>query len=159
MDPGKGKLITATKKFNNKISQGSKAKNLVSKLEKVFIDPTASSKDDAGYRANYLIENMSYRFGTLEADILGLPELVPGRFIQIAGLGKDVANVFYLQEVIHTFASSGDFVTRIIGKAATITDPISYEDAAAGLTGGVDSVLGSVGDVAGSVSSLGGGLF
>ncbi len=150
VDPGKGKVVSSSKKFSNKISQGSKAKSIVSKLEKVYIDPTVETKNDAGYRANYLIEDMSYRFGTLEADVIGLPELVPGRFISITGLGKDVENVFYLQEVIHSFTSDGEYKTKLIGKAATITD-----DPAGAIGGG----LGGVGDIGGSISNMGGGFF
>ena len=156
VDPGKGKLISATKKPNNKISQGSKAKGIVGNLEKVFIDPTASSKDDASYRANYLIEDMSYRFGTLEADIIGLPELVPGRFIEISGLGKDVENQFYIHEVIHTINGDGDYITRIIGKAATITDSVGVGAMAGGISGGISSATGAVSNAAGAVSGIGG---
>ena len=153
VDPGKGKVISSSKKSTNKISQGSKAKGIVGKLEKVFIDPTASSKDEASYRANYLIEDMSYRFGTLEADLIGLPELVPGRFIEITGLGKDVENQFYLQEVIHTYSGAGDYITRIIGKAATIS-----EGGLGGL-GGLGGVGGTASDMTGSITGGLGGLF
>lgn len=157
VDPGKGKLISAQKKFKNKISQGSKAKGIIGQLTKVYIDPTVSSKEDAGYRANYLVEEMSYRFGTLEADFLGLPEIIPGRFIQIGGLGKDVENQFYLQEVIHTFNANGDYVTHVIGKAATITDPIGLDgNPASSALGAVSDVAGSVAGAAGAVSGLGG---
>ncbi len=152
VDPGKGKLISSSKKFSNKISQGSKAKGIVGKLEKVFIDPTVSSKDDASYRANYLVEDMSYRFGTLEADVIGLPEIVPGRFIQITGLGKDVENQYYVQEVIHTFNSEGDYITRIIGKAATITDSVGMDS----LGGGMSAATGAISGAAGTVSGIGG---
>ena len=169
VDPGKGKLISSTKKSTNKISQGSKAKGIVGKLEKVFIDPTASSKDDASYRANYLIEDMSYRFGTLEAELIGLPELVPGRFIQITGLGKDVENQFYLQEVIHTFSGAGDYITKIIGKAATISEGDGglgglgglggAAGALSGATGALDSASSAMSDVTGSISGGLGGFF
>ena len=152
VDPGKGKIITSTKKFSNKISQGSKAKGIVGNLEKVFIDPTVSSKDDASYRANYLVEDMSYRFGTLEADIIGLPELVPGRFIQISGLGKDVENQYYLQEVIHTINGDGDYITKIIGKAATISDSVGVDS----VTGGLNSATGAISNAAGAISGMGG---
>ena len=152
VDPGKGKLISSSKKFTNKISQGSKAKGIVGKLEKVFIDPTASSKDDASYRASYLVEDMSYRFGTLEAELIGLPELVPGRFIVIEGLGKDVENQFYINEVIHTFNGTGDYITRIIGKAATITDSVGMDSLTGGLSGASDAISG----ISGAASGIGG---
>ena len=85
--------------------------------------------------------------------MIGLPELVPGRFIEITGLGKDVENQFYLQEVIHTYSGAGDYITRIIGKAATIS-----EGGLGGL-GGLGDVSGSMSDMTGSISGGLGGLF
>ncbi len=118
VDPGKGKLLTTKKKNSNKI--GSKAKNLIKNMEKVFIDPTADSKDDTGHRAEYLLEDMVYRFGTLRAGIIGLPELVPGKFIDLKDLGDTVDNTYYIMSVIHTMNKDGIFRTEIVGKAAKV---------------------------------------
>ena len=51
---------------------------------------------------------------------MGIPDLVPGRFIQVSGLGAPVDNQFYLTAVTHDFTSDSGFRTRIQGCAAQI---------------------------------------
>ncbi len=115
-DPGKGKLVKYAIKLDGKLSESGKAKGLVGKQNKVYIDPTASTQQEAEYRAKYLKEDMSYRFGTMEVEMVGLPELVPGKFISVDGLGKNVSNKFYLYSVRHSLGD-GLFRTHLTGKA------------------------------------------
>ncbi len=116
LDVGKAKGVTGKKKNSNKISQGNKAKAIISGSKFVYIDPASSDNDDVGYRANYLFENMSYRYGTLELDMAGLPEIVPGKYIRLSDFGTAVSNDFYVQSVKHTFSADGAFLTHILGK-------------------------------------------
>ncbi|MCC8162092.1 MAG: hypothetical protein LIO86_02725 [Lachnospiraceae bacterium] len=118
MDVGKSEAISSKEKLQNKISQGSKAKSLLSKSEKVYIDPTVTSVTEAGYRAKYLAEDISYRLGTLEAEFIGMPELVPGRFLKIQSLGTAVSNTFYLVTVRHIMDSDRGYITKVVGRAA-----------------------------------------
>lgn len=120
MDVGKSKKISASKKLKNKVSQGNKAKPLLSKSQKVYLDPTISSQEEAGYRAEYLMEDISYRLGTLEAEFIGLPELTPGRFMKIKGLGTAASNTFYLATVRHIMDSERGYVTKVVGKTASV---------------------------------------
>ena len=150
-DAGKASAISSSKSLNNKISQGNMAKPLVKDTTKVYIDPTVSSKKDAQYRAEYLAEDISYRFGTLEAELMGIPELVPGRFIKLKGLGTAVSNTFYLVTVRHIMTGEGEFITKITGKAAKMEDAMASSlGGAGGLTSGLDSAMGAIG----SASSL-----
>ncbi len=119
MDVGKSKLISASQKMKNKLSLGNKAKPLIKKSQKVYIDPTITSKEEAGYRADYLAEDISYRLGTLEAEFIGLPELTPGRFLKISGLGSAASNTFYLVTVRHVMDERG-YLTKVTGKAASM---------------------------------------
>lgn len=116
LDVGKGKVISSYRKNGNRISHGNLAKALLTKSKKVYVDPTTSSKMDADNRLDYLMEDMTYRFGSLEAEVVGIPELVPGRFIRVAGFGDSLSNNYYLQTVRHCYTEQG-YVTRIIGKA------------------------------------------
>lgn len=118
LDVSKAKVIKGTKKNSNKLSQGNKVKSLISGTQFVYIDPTVMSQSDASFRASSLMEDISYRYGSLELEINGLPELLPGKFIKIDGLGKAVSNSFYVQNIRHSMTSKGEFVTRISGKAA-----------------------------------------
>lgn len=116
LDVGKGKMISASKKNEEKISHASMAKATLSKSKKVYIDPTTASKQDAENRLDYLMEDMVYRFGTLEVELVGIPEIVPGRFVKVSGFGADLDNLFYIQSVRHCFSDAG-YVTKITGKA------------------------------------------
>lgn len=119
MDVGKSKLISASRKLNNKLSQGNKAAPLIKNSQKVYLDPTVTSKEEADYRAGYLAEDISYRLGTMEAQFIGLPELTPGRFMKIKGLGTAVSNTFYLVTVRHIMDDRG-YITKVTGKAASM---------------------------------------
>lgn len=116
LDVGKAKVVTEKKKNSYKLSQGNKAKALISGSKFVYIDPTVSNSSDAGSRANYLFEEMTHRYGTLELDMVGIPEITPGRYITISDVGTAVSNDFYVQTVKHIFTANGRYTTRIIGK-------------------------------------------
>ncbi len=120
VDAAKGKMFSSNKKLEGKMSEGNIAKQLVSKQMKVYIDPTAATKKDAEYRADYLMEQMSYRFGTLETDVVGLPEILPGKFLKVKDLGKGASNRFYICSVSHNMEGQGIYSTHITGRAATL---------------------------------------
>lgn len=120
MDPGQGKTISYKSTLNNTISTGNKAKSLTKDGRKVLIDPTISTQTQAESRVASLMEKMSYRLGSLEAECIGIPELVPGRFLRVSGLGSPADNDFYLTAVIHEYRDETGFLTRIEGKADNI---------------------------------------
>ena len=106
IDMAQGKYIGDKKQSKNKISLGNKAKSLVDKQSMVYIDPTTGSKEEAGYRASYLLEQMGYRLGNVNGEIVGMPELVPGRFVTLESFGSPLDNNFYLTNVRHTFTGT-----------------------------------------------------
>ena len=115
MDAGGGQVISAKETFSNNLSTGSTAGGLVSKGRKVLIDPTISSQAQADARVASLMERMSYRLGTLEAECIGIPDLVPGRFIRLSGLGAPADNTFYITSVVHEYRDENGYRTRITG--------------------------------------------
>ena len=119
IDMAQGKYIGDKKKTNSKISLGNKAKPLVEKQSLVYIDPTTDSKEEAGYRASYLMNTIDYRLGSVNAEYVGLPELIPGRFIKLKGFGQPLDNKFYLTNVRHVM-NGNRYVTRFEGVANTI---------------------------------------
>ncbi len=119
VDSDQGSYLEKSMKLNNAISMGNKAKPLVEKQTYVYIDPTAQSKEEVEYRANYLSNLMGYRLGSLNATAVGLPELIPGRFISIVNMGKPIENRFYLTRVRHVITLS-DYYTEIEGCADQI---------------------------------------
>ncbi len=120
MDPGQGKTISYKSTLSNTISTGNKAKGLTKDARKVLVDPTISTQTQAESRVASLMEEMSYRLGSIEAECIGIPELLPGRFLRISGLGSPADNDFYLTSVIHEYRDDTGYRTRVIGKADNI---------------------------------------
>lgn len=157
IDAAKGSVITAKRKNSNKLSLGSKAKSLVSKQTKVYFDPSADTKESADQRAESLMESISYRLASLEMEIAGLPEIIPGSYIQISGIGSAISNTYYITETAHYINYEGTYITKIIGKAATIADGNSPLGGIGGL-GAASSFAGSIGSGLGDIGSMAGSL-
>ncbi|MBR6642403.1 MAG: flagellar hook-basal body complex protein, partial [Lachnospiraceae bacterium] len=157
MDPGKGEVISAKSKFNNTISTANKATELMGKGAKVYLDASISSAEEAEARVASLMEKMSYRLGSLEADCVGIPDLVPGRFIEVAGLGVPVDNEFYLTTVTHEFNGEHGYSTRIEGCAAQIKKTEGAAAAAAGAAGDAAAAAGGAAAAAGGAAAAAGG--
>ncbi len=119
LDIGKGSKVEVKKKNTGKVSLGSKAKPLISNQEYVYIDSSIETQKDAENRAEYILEDISYRLGHIHMELKGIPELVPGRFVELKGFGDGVSNKFYLTDVIHEYHQEGHYITTIEGKAAT----------------------------------------
>ena len=167
-DVGKASQIANSVKLKNKLSKGKYASKLVKDAAKVYIDPTADSKKEAGYRAEYLAEDVAFRFGTLEAELIGLPDLVPGRYIKLVNMGDPVNNLFYIMSVRHTMNAEQGFTTRITAKAAGLGGSYSA-GSSGGMLGGVmdavdnvmdtvDSAMDMVDDALDDLSDMTGGL-
>ena len=120
MDIGKGNKIEAKKKNSGKFSIGSKAKPLVTGQSYVYIDSAIESQSDADQRAEYILEDISYRFGKLRMELRGMPEFVPGRFVTLKGFGEAVSNTFYITDVTHEYYAGSKYFTIIEAKAATL---------------------------------------
>lgn len=121
IDSGTGKLITSSGRRTGRLSQGSKAGALLNKSKKVYLDPTVTSQEQARARIDFLIEDMSYRFGELQCECVGIPQLMPGRFLGLEGMGEVVSNRFYVTKTVHTIGEQG-YRTRVRGIAKEIGD-------------------------------------
>lgn len=119
MDIDKGKKIEVKKKNASKLSLGSKAKPLVKDQSYVYIDSAIESQKDAENRAAYILEETSYRLGSLKMVLKGIPELVPGSFISLKNFGDGVSNKYYITDVTHEY-DGFYYTTTILGKASTL---------------------------------------
>lgn len=147
-NPGDGKLIKHKANHEGDISTNSKAKTIIGDASKVYVDPSITSQEQATARVESLMEQMRYRLGSLEADCVGMPDLVPGRFLDVAGMGAPADNSFYLTSVVHDFTPDGGYHTKLIGCAAEI----KTAEGAGGM-GGMNALGG------GSSGSMLGSLF
>ncbi|MCR5467355.1 MAG: hypothetical protein K6F37_00200 [Lachnospiraceae bacterium] len=119
-NPTKGALISSSQKIGTKLSMGSKTKQIVSNAKYVYVDSTLFSKEDAEDRAKAIADEISYRFGTLEMEMVGLPEMMPGRFICVTSFGEGVSNNFYVTSVRHIYDTENGYITRITAKAPAV---------------------------------------
>lgn len=142
VDVAKGQLISASKKSANRISMGNRAAPLLSGSQKVYLDATITSREEAQERADSLMEQISYRFGRLESEVVGIPELLPGHFITLSGLGTGADNDFYLTRVRHVMRGDGTYVTKLTGTAASLKTGPGGGLAGASSAGGLMSGLG-----------------
>ncbi|MDE7323229.1 MAG: hypothetical protein K2N73_11025 [Lachnospiraceae bacterium] len=120
MDTARAAMVSAVRKVSNKISTGNKAKALIGQTQRTVIDAAAVSKDQAQCRADSLMEDISYRFGTLECDCVGIPELKPGHFVKITGLECPGDNQFYITHVRHMMSDENGYSTHITAMAASL---------------------------------------
>ena len=165
MDVSKAKLIKHEKKLSNTLSQGNKAKVVISGSQKVYVDSTVSSTEDAAARADSLAEKIAYRYGSLSCELIGVPELLPGYYINLYGLGTGADNYFYLNKVRHELDSQGRYRVSIEGVCSNASgtdvtaDIISNQNSAAMLAtvsapaAGGGGALGSLGGLANNLNS------
>lgn len=121
MDTAKGKVISAKKKYQGKLSIGNKAKPLIKNTRYVFLDAGIRSQSRAQDRAGALMQEISCRLGMLKAECIGMPELVPGRFVKIKGLGKPAENTFYITKVRHVLNETKGYRSILYGKVDSQT--------------------------------------
>lgn len=147
MDVSKGKVIASKSKFKGKYSIGNKVKPLIKGSSYTYIDPSIHSEKQAEYRADALLDDISYRLGNIECECIGIPELMPGNFVEIKELGKPVQNIFYITHVKHIFNDDNGYRTIMYGKA----DSVEVSMASLGSLGSIGGLSG-----AGALGGIGG---
>ena len=116
---GKSELIMAKSKSENKISRGNRARQIIQGSEKIYIDTSLRSEMDAGCRLRAVEEENQYSFCLVKCKCVGLPEIKPGNFFEIEGMGIP-SSKFYITQVIHRVDDEVGFVTEITARAKSI---------------------------------------
>ena len=83
--------------------------------ETVIPDPDAQEEAKARKRAEKEAQERKRQAQTGSASCVGLPELVPGRFVTLKGLDSDLDLDYYIQEVRHELNSDGFSTSLEIG--------------------------------------------
>ena len=122
-DSDKGEVISSAKEISGTWSKGKNAAGLIKGSMKVYLDSSVHSEEEAGYRAESLVEDISYRYGTISCDMIGIPDVIPGKFITVGGLGVCANNTFYLMGVKHVMTRKGEYKCVLTGKARTLELP------------------------------------
>lgn len=87
-------------------------KAIGSQHEIVISDPDAQEVAKAKKRAEKEAQERKRKAQSGSVECVGLPELVPGRFVSLGGLDSDLDNDYYIREVQHDFGTDG-FTTRM----------------------------------------------
>lgn len=107
-----GELIAGEVKSSASYSRGSSASKVMKAANKVFLDSTVYSQEEAQRRAEAKLEDLNWKFGLANIHCVGLPELIPGRFVLVKNLFDDLDKKFYLTDVTHVI-KKGNFATHV----------------------------------------------
>ncbi len=102
-DPVNCKSISSKQKVKTSESQTSV---LSPAQQQFFIDPDADSEEKAKIRAGAIAEKMKLNCCYAEGELIGLPEIVPGRFLKVEDTDSLVDKSYYLSEVTHYYTES-----------------------------------------------------
>ena len=94
--------------------------SLQSKIKSNIIeykDPLENTKDGLDKIAQAVLDEKAMNFVSGRGMCIGLPELVPGRYIELDGMGKQVNGKYFISKVIHRFGPDG-FTTQFDVKGA-----------------------------------------
>ena len=97
-DPINSKSVSSKAKAK---SSGSIVPVLTPSQQQFFIDPDADSEEKAKIRVGYLAEKMKMDSCFAEGELVGLPEIVPGRYLKVEGIDEMADKSYYLSEVTH----------------------------------------------------------
>ena len=82
---------------------------------KHHLDANLRDEQEAKDKAENLIEDARREYGQITCRCVGIPELGPGRFIEIEGLSPEANGTYYILSVSHTLNGSG-FFTELKGR-------------------------------------------
>lgn len=107
LDNRTGNIIKATSKSDAIYSNSSSASKIIRNSVKVILDPTIMSDSEAKERADAELDELSWKFGSFLIKTIGLPEIIPGRFIKIKDMSENINKKIYITKVIHDINSQG----------------------------------------------------
>lgn len=115
-DSSKAQVVAGCKNINITIPNGKYVKKFLSDSIQVEKNIVVNSKEEAQQRAEEIAEKISYRLSSLSSSITGIPELVPGRFVKVAGLQVPEDHIFYIEQVTHSISIGSGYKTSLTGK-------------------------------------------
>ena len=74
--------------------------------QQFFIDPDADSAEKVKIRAGSIAEKMKRNSFYAEGELIGLPEIVPGRYLKVEKVDELADKSYYLSEVTHHISES-----------------------------------------------------
>lgn len=119
VDPTSDESVSGSASAQGSFGQGAGPNRMLSGTERTYFDPRAASAKDAADRAKVLMSGIQQQFGQLSCRCVGLPELVPGRWIKIKGLLPEANTGFYIVNVRHVYSQNG-FTTTFDARISSL---------------------------------------
>ncbi len=120
INPENNEPITSSMKLKGKFSLGSYAKNMINGTKRTYFDTNVSSSANAKKRATTLTESIQNDFAVFEAQSIGMPEIVPGRYVKIEDMmGLTKNKKIYITNVVHQINDDG-YLTLFEGRLDTL---------------------------------------
>lgn len=107
IDEENGKQISGIATISGKFSKGSTANQMLGNSTQIYYEPAVKDANEAKSRAQARMEAIADQFGELECECVGMPELCPGRFIEIDKMSSEANRKFYIRYVRHIVDESG----------------------------------------------------
>lgn len=82
---------------------------------KVIYDPQVTTRIEAFKKAFMMIGGSSYKSSHVQVKCIGIPDIVPGRYIKLGGLSDNLNKSMYLSRVTHEINSEG-YTTKMVGR-------------------------------------------
>ena len=85
---------------------------MLKSAKKIILDSTVCSQSEAQKRAEAKLEDINWRFRLASFHCIGLPELLPGRFVLVSNVFGALDKKFYITNVAHSL-QRGKFNTYV----------------------------------------------
>ena len=119
VDPQSDKAVSGSAALHGRFGSGSAPRRMLNSTRRDLFDARVTSTAQAQRRAQVLLDGLQQQFGQLQVTCRGLPEIVPGRYIQIRGLCRTARGSFYITRVRHALSGSG-FTTTFDARMASL---------------------------------------
>lgn len=107
-----GEVIIGKSQSNTAYYNSTAASKIIENASKIIIDSTINSESEAKDRADVELDDIIWKFGIYKVEVIGIPELIPGRFVTIKDLGKNINKNVYITKVEHVINNRG-FKTKL----------------------------------------------
>ncbi|MGI6778041.1 MAG: phage late control D family protein [Acetivibrionales bacterium] len=99
-----GKASTITKTGQKAASD---LYDLVKKRTETIYDPAVRTLEEANALAKSILEDYSMQYVSGYGECVGIPELIPGRFVKMERFDKTINGSYYIKKVTHIFDENG----------------------------------------------------
>lgn len=109
-DPNKQEAIVGKARKGDEHGRDSNRQSggeLVKESIRYFWKPGVNSKEGAEKIAKSILNKLSEGFVKGNGESIGLPDILPGKNIELAGLGQKFSKTYYIEKVTHSISTSG----------------------------------------------------